>query len=320
MPTTPPRLVATLGPASSHLAAELVAAGATALRINASHLSQGALTPLLDALRRVLPDVPVVVDLQGAKMRVGTFEPRTLAAGDTVRFCLSPHASPGIPVEHPELFRALRPGDTLSLDDDRLRMRVHAVRDEEFEAQSLVGGVLRPRKGLNVVDHPIGLDALSVRDMDHILGAERFVQVEFAFSFMLDGSEAAWIRSRAPRAKVVGKIERAEAIEGVGAIARACDEVWICRGDLGAQRGAAGLARFVAAFRPASVAAPVLMAGQVLEHLTRHADPTRSEVCHLFDLLGRGYAGIVLSDETAIGVDPVHAVRTARSLLDTLMP
>jgi pyruvate kinase len=57
------------------------------------------------------------------------------------------------------------------------------------------------------------------------------------------------------------------------------------------------------------------MAGQVLEHLTRHAEPTRSEVCHLHDLVARGYAGVVLSDETAIGDDPTRAVAQASALV-----
>jgi pyruvate kinase len=57
------------------------------------------------------------------------------------------------------------------------------------------------------------------------------------------------------------------------------------------------------------------MAGQVMEHLTRHGAPTRAEVCHAYDLLERGYAGFVLSDETAIGNHPVQAVRTLDSLL-----
>jgi pyruvate kinase len=61
------------------------------------------------------------------------------------------------------------------------------------------------------------------------------------------------------------------------------------------------------------------MAGQVLEHLTASAEPTRSEVCHLFDLCERGYAGIVLSDETAVGHDPVNAVARARALLDSFL-
>jgi pyruvate kinase len=63
---------------------------------------------------------------------------------------------------------------------------------------------------------------------------------------------------------------------------------------------------------------PTLIAGQVLEHLTHHADPTRSEVCHLHDLLQRGYAGIVLSDETAIGCDPLRATQTASDLIRDL--
>ena len=75
------------------------------------------------------------------------------------------------------------------------------------------------------------------------------------------------------------------------------------------------MAQFVSTIAPRSLPVPVLMAGQVLEHLTRHEHPTRSEVCHLFDLAARGYAGIVLSDETAIGADPTHAVSVAASLL-----
>ncbi len=136
-----------------------------------------------------------------------------------------------------------------------------------------------------------------------------------AFSFMFDGTEAAWLRHAAPGCGVVGKVERQEALDSLDDIAASVDAVWICRGDLGAQLGPAALARGVAALDPVRVPVPVLMAGQVLEHLTRHAQPTRSEVCHLFDLVARGFAGIVLSDETAIGDDPVHAVATAADLL-----
>ena len=89
----------------------------------------------------------------------------------------------------------------------------------------------------------------------------------------------------------------------------------MCRGDLGEQLGPGALGRFVGSLSPAHFRCPVLMAGQVLEHLTAHAEPTRSEVCHLHDLLARGYAGIVLSDETAIGARPAHAVGQAAALV-----
>jgi pyruvate kinase len=61
-----------------------------------------------------------------------------------------------------------------------------------------------------------------------------------------------------------------------------------------------------------SLPVPVLLAGQVLEHMTGHPTPTRSEICHLYDALERGYAGVVLSDETAVGRHPVESVRFAR--------
>ncbi len=310
-------IVATLGPSSLPIAPALASAGANALRLNASHMQPHELGRAVAAVRACL-DQRVVVDLQGAKMRVGDLAPKRLATGDVVRFAAVPDDDQTIPLDHPELFRSLRQGDTLSLDDDRIRMRVVAVGDGAAEAVCLTDGLLRPRKGINVLDHPVELGDLSARDLAHIDAVSGVDGIDFAFSFMLDGREAAWIKRRAPRARVIGKIERREATERIEAIGAACDELWVCRGDLGAQLGAARLAKWVSSFRPATGGIPVLMAGQVLEHLTRHADPTRSEVCHLFDLIDRGYAGIVLSDETAIGDDPVRAVRVARGLVDEM--
>jgi pyruvate kinase len=168
---------------------------------------------------------------------------------------------------------------------------------------------------VNLETHPVRLSGLTALDAQACRVAAQGGAAALAFSFMLDGTEAAWLRHAAPRCAVVGKIERREALDHLAAIAGRVNVVWICRGDLGAQLGPAALARRVAAIDPAHVPVPVLMAGQVLEHLTRHEQPTRSEVCHLFDLVARGFAGVVLSDETAIGDHPAHAVAAAASLL-----
>jgi len=196
-----------------------------------------------------------------------------------------------------------------------IRFIVRNADDEIIEAEALNAGELLPRKGVNLVDHPVALEDLTLRDVQHVERAVGYPPVAFACSFMRDGSEAGWIRSRAKGCPVVGKVERRAAIERIESIASQFDELWICRGDLGSQLGMVELARWVGDFRPRGLGVPVLMAGQVLEHLTSHPEPTRSEVCHLSDLVQRGYAGIVLSDETAIGADPVNAVRTARALL-----
>jgi pyruvate kinase len=248
-------------------------------------------------------------------MRLGGFEARALAAGESVRFSLD-EAAGALPLPHPAFFRAATSGATIGLDDDRVHLRITRSRGGSIDAVALHDATLRPRKGVNLLDHPVVLEGLTAQDEAHLEASKGFGLVSYAFSFMLDGREAAWVRARAPGAAVVGKIERREAIDALAAISSACEETWICRGDLGAQLGAAALGRAVAAIEPRAFACPMSMAGQVLEHLTRHRDPTRSEVCHLHDLLGRGYAGIVLSDETAIGDAPVLAAAIARGLLD----
>lgn len=307
-------IVATLGPTSLGLVPALLQAGASAFRLNASHLSAGELAHHAGAVRREFAQCPLVIDLRGAKMRLGCFAERTVSTGARVRF--SPGGSgDALPLPHREIFSSVAAGDTLGCDDDRLHFRVISAAADTIEAVSLSDGILRPRKGINVLDHPIILEDLNPDDLECIRSTVGLGGISYAFSFMKDGREAEWIRRRAPGCRVIGKIERREATLCALEIACRVDEVWICRGDLGAQLGSAAMARWIAEYDPRSVPCPVLMAGQVLEHLTQHGSPTRAEVCHLFDLVSRGYAGFVLSDETAIGTDPAGAVRQLRSLL-----
>lgn len=289
-------------------------AGATAFRLNASHLAPEALRTLLAAIRRDVPGTDVIVDLQGAKMRLGPIAERDVSPGDRLAFTPSgdEHA---LALPHAEFFLQSGPGDTLSVDDGRLRFRVVSCAPGRLEAVALNAGRLRPRKGVNLIEHPVTLAGLTAADRATFDASRADGVTRFAFSFMEDGREAGWLQDLDPACRVVGKVERREAVESLASIAKHVDAIWICRGDLGSQLGAAGLARFVAALQPSALPVPVLMAGQVFEHLTRHPEPTRSEVCHLFDLLGRGYAGVVLSDETAIGSDPIGAVRAVASLL-----
>jgi len=192
---------------------------------------------------------------------------------------------------------------------------VTGVSQGALDAIALSDGELRPRKGVNLLEHPVSLCDLSATDISIVRRIAHRGRLSFAFSFMKDGNEAGWIRRYAPGRAVVGKVERREAASDVRRLARSVDALWICRGDLGAQLGPAAMARWVGSYDPRAETCPVLMAGHVLEHLTAHAAPTRAEVCHLYDLVKRGYAGFVLSDETAVGKDPVAAVGILRGLL-----
>jgi pyruvate kinase len=309
------QLVATIGPASIALIPQLAESGATAFRLNASHLDPTGLAEALARIRTDCPEAPVVVDLQGAKMRVELLESRDVARAQVLRFAISNDGDVRVP--HPEFFRQARVGDTLGVDDGRLRFEVVRTEPDALDGRALHGGRLLSRKGVNVDQHPVRLEGLTARDADACRVATRHQVSALAFSFMTDGREAAWLRAASPGCRVIGKVERREATAHFEAIAAHVDAIWVCRGDLGAQLGLAALARLVGTLEPARYRVPVLMAGQVLEHLTGHPDATRSEVCHLFDLVARGFAGIVLSDETAIGRDPVHAVSTAAGLLES---
>lgn len=310
------RLIATLGPSSFDQAEALIEAGATEFRLNASHLTSRQVRDCLIRLRAVLPTTRCVVDLQGKKMRIGNMDPRRLEEGDRVAFSDDPDEARSIFVPHPELFEQAAVTERLTLDDNRIEIEL-----QERGPRRLIGivrraGVLRARKGINRPHHPIELRDLPKQDLETIAACLDQDAVAFAISFASDGLEATWVRRRAPHCPVILKVERREALDNLHTLAENADELWICRGDLGAQLGFCGMARAVASIGPRGYARPILMAGQVLQHLCEHDTPTRSEVCHLHDLLACGYAGIVLSDETAIGHDPVAAVRWAARLMN----
>jgi pyruvate kinase len=310
-----PQIVATAGPKSFERESELVFAGATSIRLNASHLSADE---VYGHVVRILAEqtADCVIDLQGGKMRLSAIEPLAVTPGQLVRFSCDPSEKSALYVPHPELFEQVVLGETLSLDDGRLSLEVVDRADTWLLARTSQSYVILPRKGINREHHPIEIADLGAVDQAILSQCALLSRVRYAISFVKDGSEAKWVRSRVANAKITLKVERQEALDNLDTLASLADELWICRGDLGAQLGLNELGRVISLLEPRRYRIPVLMAGQVFEHLTYHDTPTRSEICHLYELQRRGYDGIVLSDETAIGVSPNHATAWARRLLD----
>jgi pyruvate kinase len=316
----PHQLVTTVGPSSFGQEAELAAAGATTIRLNASHLSVDDVFAHATRILAATRDVDCIIDLQGAKMRLSTIDPTPVTTGQVVSFCCDPTDTTALYVPHPELFEQVAKGEVISLDDRRLSLLVTERSQQRLCARASHDYVIKSRKGINCQNHPIEFDDLGPTDRAILAQCATLERVRYAISFVKDGTEAKWVRSRVALAKVTLKVERQEALDTLELLAASADELWICRGDLGAQLGLERLGRAIAKLDPLDFSLPVLMAGQVFEHLTYHDDPTRSEICHVFDLLSRGYAGVVLSDETAIGQKPTLATAWARRLLDSHTP
>ncbi len=143
--------------------------------------------------------------------------------------------------------------------------------------------------------------------------------MRYAISYVRDGQEMQRYRQDfGAGAHLAAKLERRPALDDAASIALNTDSLWLCRGDLGAELGLREMAQAVREFSRslAALPLPVILAGQVLEHMTASETPTRSEVCYLHDAILAGYRGLVLSDETAIGCHPQASVRAAAMFIE----
>jgi pyruvate kinase len=181
-------------------------------------------------------------------------------------------------------------------------------------ARVTLGGEVSPGKGITLPGCEYRKESLSDKDRAIIASTQGLAAVRYAISYVRDALEMARYRELVgASACLIAKIERQPAVDEAVEIAAAADQLWLCRGDLGAELGLGGMAQAVQRFseQVAGLQVPVLMAGQVLEHMASQPTPTRSEVCYLFDSLQRGYSGFVLSDETAVGRYPLESCQAA---------
>jgi pyruvate kinase len=317
------QIVATLGPSSGTVDTweNMLAAGVTAFRLNTSHLSLPQLKNWLDRLAPFLTAQesvpPLVLDLQGSKWRLGNFASFDLGDGQSVEFiyAASTDRPNTLPVPHQDFFKAAPVSSKeIVLNDARVQLWVESIGQDSIKARITQGGLISPHKGITFTSSHFRQENISEKDRAIFELTHNLSLVRYAVSYIKDAAEMGKYRSVLGHAAyLIAKLERGPAIDDAMQIADKADELWLCRGDLGAELGIKGMAekvyRFADTLRKTRV--PVLMAGQVLEHMTAQITPTRSEVCYLYDALARGYHGFVLSDETATGHFPVEACRAA---------
>ncbi len=313
------QIVATLGPSSDSepMWLAMLEAGATAFRLNTSHLSLPQLQGWLDRLGpfRAGRTAPLILDLQGSKWRVGQFPAFELTEGRRVMLvCAESADRPDVlPVPHPDFFRAASlSSGRIVLNDAKLQLALESQGADGILARVLVGGEIRPRKGITYTASAYRHESLSQMDRKILARTRHLAGARYALSYVKDATEMKSYRAEiGPAVHLIAKLERQPAVDEAGKIAREADEIWLCRGDLGAELGMRGMAEAVYGFSEGidRLRVPVLLAGQVLEHTVEHPAPTRAEVCELFGALRRGYGGFVLSDETAVGHDPVGSCR-----------
>ena len=305
------KIVATLGPESAFEEgiAALVEAGAAVFRLNCSHLTTDHLRETISLVRRVAPQIAVLVDVQGPKMRYGG-APRKLVEGDIVEFG---YEDLGLDdVVSGSGIGALEAGQRLLLHDGRIACRIESADASSLFVRVIEGGDLSTGKGVNLPDTRIAGDLLSAKDRADIAVARQMEVEIVAVSFVQAAADVAEVRNLMGEVGlVIAKIERPQALTNLEAILAACDGVMAARGDLGVEipyEDVPPVQRRLAR-RAIEAGKLSICATEMLESMISSSRPTRAEVADVSAAVRDGFDAVMLSGETAVGHDPAGAVR-----------
>jgi pyruvate kinase len=319
------KILATLGPASDtkEKIRELLDAGVNAVRLNFSHGEHKDHSDKLAMIRELEAEIgrpiAVVADMQGPKLRIGTFKDGfvLMERGMRIRFDSNPEAGDETRVylPHPEVMKALEIDGLFFLDDGKVRCRIREKGSDEHGeyvvAEIRAGGKLSDKKGLNVPGAYLEIPALTDKDKKDLEAALDMGVEWIAQSFVQtpeDVQEALDLIKG--RAALIVKLEKPAAITNLEGIVDLADGVMLARGDLGVEIPPEDVPsvqkRVVRYVR--SVGKPMVVATQMLESMITSSRPTRAEASDVATAVYDGADCVMLSAETAAGEHPVRSV------------
>ncbi|WP_374588329.1 pyruvate kinase [Novosphingobium sp.] len=316
------KILATLGPASRspEMIEKLLRAGADAFRVNMSHGDHETHAQTIAAIRAVEKNlgkpVAVLCDLQGPKLRVGTFKDGRAVIRHSGHFTFDRDPTPGdetrVCLPHPELFSVLHKGQRLLIDDGKLKLRVIEANEDRILCSAEVGGVISDRKGVNVPDAVVPIPALTEKDRRDLAFALDQGADWIALSFVQRPEDVAEARRLigSTGTALMAKIEKPAAVDRLEEIIELADGIMVARGDLGVELNPEEVPpiqkRIVAITRRSGK--PVVVATQMLESMIESPAPTRAEVSDVANAVYDGADAVMLSAETASGAWPEEAV------------
>ncbi|HYQ77787.1 MAG TPA: pyruvate kinase [Solirubrobacterales bacterium] len=318
------KIIATVGPASwaPEVLEQLVAAGADVFRLNFSHAGPERQAETIAAIRgaaeRVGCEVAILGDLPGPKLRIGSLRGDVAELETGMHVTLTPEEVVGeggtIPVSWAGV-SDLEQDQLVYLADGAIRLRVGDKENAGVGAEVEVGGTLSSHKGMNI---PGGVDlpATTGTDLDWVEFAVANGVDLLAISFVSTAADLLPVETRlkelGSRIPVIAKIERQEAAENIEEIVRvASGGIMVARGDLGIEVPLEQLPieqkRLIRA--AGKVSKPSITATQMLASMVTEKRPTRAEVTDVANAIYDGSDAVMLSEETAVGQNPVEAVR-----------
>lgn len=327
------KIIATVGPACNthEKLLGLVNAGVNVFRLNFSHGTHEQHAQVIEHIKAINASYPfniaILADLQGPKLRVGMIEDNLIEFQKGDRFYFTNEKCVGtrekIYISYPNFHNDVRPNEKILLDDGKIEVVVKDIlADGRVQVEVLTAGALSSNKGVNLPDTAISLPSLSekdLRDLDFIISQG----IDWvALSFVRKPEDVIQlrniIRSKQSSAKIISKIEKPEALKHLREIILASDAVMVARGDLGVELPLEQIPMIQKNIVRKCIhrAKPVIIATQMMESMIDRPRPNRSEITDVANAVLEGADAVMLSGETAMGMNPELVVRTMVSIIN----
>ena len=327
------KIVCTLGPASNGVdtLVRMVQAGMDVVRLNFSHGTYEdhgrSITNVQEAMRTTGEHLTIVQDLQGPKIRIGTFTSELVELVPGHHFVITTENVEGtvdrVSTTFTNLPADVRPGHTILLDDGKIQLRVVSVNTTEVKCEVLVGGKLSARKGINLPGIAVSAPSFTDKDLDDVLfGLSNDVDY-IALSFVRSAFDIRDLRkaisTRVPgvRTPIIAKIEKPQAIQNIDAIIQEADGIMVARGDLGVELPPEDVPMLQKQIirKCNEMGKPVIVATQMLESMIKNPRPTRAEASDVANAVLDGCDAVMLSGETSVGSYPVETVEIMNRII-----
>ncbi|MCA9253009.1 MAG: pyruvate kinase [Phycisphaerales bacterium] len=318
------KVVATIGPGSSspEVLEPLLLSGVHVVRINFSHGTLDDHKIVVERVRAIAArnqlTVAIMGDLCGPKIRLGPVENDgvTIETGSRLRIITEDVEGNAtrVSTNQPDVLKDIKVGHRVLIDDGMIRFVVVESNDDGLVCECQVGGIIRSRKGVNLPDSDLQIDALTEKDITDLKWAITHDLDYLAISFVRDADDVQQLRrliqAEAVDVHIVSKIETPQAVRDIDNIIEVSDAILVARGDLGVEMDIVHVPRVQKEIcaRCRRYGTPVIIATQMLQTMVTEAIPTRAEVSDVANAIVDGADAVMLSAETAVGEHPVAAV------------